>query len=1014
MPTPLGLLKGRFCQSFRCKIMLLLLILLIPTFIIQAYVYYDRYQARLSEELQSNLELARAVATTFEAFLQDVLNQEAIIGFGLTSLHLSPDEQEALLARSLKEYPSVWGFAWINPQGVFAAATNADVVGVDASQRRYIQEITLEGRDWSVSELVLSLKNRIPAFVIARAVRAENAELLGIVVTLVMAEKLDRVLGIERSRGAAISIIDNKGMLVFRYPDPKLTWDERNWLGKRPGLRETLLGDELAWVGESVFGDRRIMATAPVRSIGWRAGAGRLETEAMGETRSTLLPQALLFLGLTLTAFGAALFFSRRICNSLHELRGYVRSLGDAASSPRPSSSTASEIRELRYAFEEMTEKLHSRDSALRESEEQLRLFIEHAPVALAMFDRDMRYLSASRRWLADHASEDRDMRGLSYYETLSGIPESWSTAHRRALAGEVVKADEDCLDTLGGKAKWVRWEIRPWRKEGEVAGIIVFCEDISERKEAEKKLRVSEEQFRTLVENAPEAIFIQSEGLFAYVNEATVDLYGANSVEDLLGTPLMERVHPDSRPCVLARIRSANEQKTPGIISEQKHLRMDGEVITVEAHSAPITYRESPGALVFVRDVTERKRAQEERQRLQERLRQALKAESLGRMAGGIAHHFNNMLGAAMGYLELVLCELPDDSPFLAHITGSISASQRAAEICKLMLSYLGQTTGKRESLEFQDICREALDLLATSLPAKIRLEWQLPEQPLIVNVNESDIKQVLTNLIMNASEAIGDLDGTITVESRVMTAEEIGEAMSFPLDWKPRAGEYVCLSVSDTGCGLDSETLGSVFDPFFSTKFTGRGLGLPTALGLVRSHEGAITVESEPGAGAKFRVFLPLPDRGAELSRRKPGAMPAGPGGLVLLAEDEPMVRDMARAMLKKLGYEVLAAADGVEAREVFEPQKDKFCLAFLDVSMPRMDGWELMAALRRMRPDLPVILASGHSETLIKEAHHKDNPDAFIHKPYRLDELNSTILAVRKTGPEQDISGESTNGG
>lgn len=997
MTLPLWLLKRRFRQSFQCKIMLLLLILLVPIFIIQAYVYQDRYRTRLSEELQSNLELARAVAATFETFLQDVLHQEALIGFALTSLPMNQDEQNAILALSIKEYPPVLGFGWTGPQGVLAASTVPDMIGMDLGHRRYIQEIISGNRDWSVSELLLAIKNKTPAFAIARAIRGQNAELLGIVVTAVRADRLDSVFGIKRSGEADVSIVDKKGMLVFRHPALKLSWNERNWIGKRPELSRTLTGEELAYVGESVFGDRRIVATVPIRTIGWLAGTTRLEEEAMARTRSALLPQALLFLSLTLLAVAAAFLFSRRICNSLHELRDYVGSLGDAPP-PRPSSSSeAAEIREVREAFDEMTEKLRSRDSALRESEKQLRLFIEHAPVALAMFDKEMNYLSASRLWLRDLVPEGGDPSGLSFYKTFPCMPEHWKLAYRRALAGEVVKADEDCFKGAKGASHWLRWEVRPWRKGGEIAGVIIFSEDISERREAEKKLRASEEQFRTLVENAPDAIFIQTEGLFAYVNEATLRLYGAKSAEELIGKHLLERVHPDCRSYVLERVCNAVEQKKPAIISEQKHLRMDGETISVEAHSAPIDYLERPGALVFARDITERERAREERQQLQERLQQALKAESLGRMAGGIAHHFNNMLGAAMGYLELVLCELPEGSPYRANIIESISASQRAAEICKLMLSYLGQTSGKRESLEFQKICSEAITLIAASLPVGIELQWELPTQPLVVNVNASDVKQVLTNLIMNAGEAIGDAEGTITVEAGVKTMEEIAGSMFFPPDWSPQAKEYVWLSVLDTGCGLDSTTLNRIFDPFFSTKFTGRGLGLSTALGLMRSHEGGITVESQPGIGSKFTVFLPLPERETSLVKTISAIVPAESEGLVLLAEDEPMVRNMARAMLNRLGYEVLAASDGLEALETFNQKKDEVCLAFLDVSMPRMDGWELMASLRKMRPDIPVILSSGHSEMHLMKVGRSERPQGFIYKPYRLQELRSVLLAV-----------------
>jgi CheY-like chemotaxis protein len=403
---------------------------------------------------------------------------------------------------------------------------------------------------------------------------------------------------------------------------------------------------------------------------------------------------------------------------------------------------------------------------------------------------------------------------------------------------------------------------------------------------------------------------------------------------------------------------------------------------------------------LVCLLDITQRKRAEEERVRFEQQLQQAQKAESLARMAGAIAHQFNNLLTAVMGNLELAMIDLPQGSGLRVNITKAMTASLRAAEISRLMLAYLGQAAGKRELLDLSANCTETLPLLSASLPQKVRLKTELPAHGPIIQADAVQVKQVLTNLVVNAGEAIGDREGEIIVAITVMPAAEVRAFRSYPLDWEPQEASYACIAVSDTGAGMDPVIVEKIFDPFFSTKFTGRGLGLAVVLGLVRAHGGAVSAESEPGRSAIFRVFLPvaleetLPPRKAIVSET------IGSRGLVLLVEDELMVRDVAQAMLELLGYEVIAAGDGSEAVEIFRTRKDEFRLVLSDLTMPGMDGWETLTALRAIRHDIPVVLASGHDEALVFQGDHPEQPQAFLHKPYQMADLALALGAVRKT--------------
>ena len=394
--------------------------------------------------------------------------------------------------------------------------------------------------------------------------------------------------------------------------------------------------------------------------------------------------------------------------------------------------------------------------------------------------------------------------------------------------------------------------------------------------------------------------------------------------------------------------------------------------------------------------NITEQKHLEEERQQFEYRIQQAQKAESLGRMAGAIAHHFNNMLGAVIGNLELAKMDLPRDSKSTPYISLAMKASDKAAEMSRLMLTYLGQTIAKKERLDFAKTVEEAQSLLSGSIPGNVQVRTEFAIQGVMIDVDRVNIQQIFNNLFSNAMEAIGEKDGCITVAVDIEDVEEIQKSKIFPIDWQPKQRSYACLSVADTGPGMDAATIEKIFDPFYTTKFTGRGMGLPVVLGLIQIYEGAVAVDNTDGAGVVFRVYFPIVKRD-EFPRVKEAQIPPQikGAGLVLVVDDEPLVRDMARTMLERLlGYTVIVASDGREAIDIFQAHKDDFRFVLLDLSMPGINGWQTLTAIRGIQQGIPVILASGFDEAQVMKEKHPELPQAFLHKPYQLSELEAAI--------------------
>ena len=393
-------------------------------------------------------------------------------------------------------------------------------------------------------------------------------------------------------------------------------------------------------------------------------------------------------------------------------------------------------------------------------------------------------------------------------------------------------------------------------------------------------------------------------------------------------------------------------------------------------------------GTILLAEDVTDRRRAESA-------LRQAQKLESLGVLAGGIAHDFNNLLTAILGNTELALERVRENPPLRAALQRIEATTQRGADLARQLLAYAGKAHFAVRPLDLNALIREMSELLSVSISKKVTLRTDLQPDLPAVEADSAQFQQVVMNLVTNASEAIGEQAGTVTLRTRGVTYAKADLVTAFPgqvLD----PGRYVRLEVQDDGCGMDAETIGRIFDPFFTTKFTGRGLGLSAMLGIVRGHRAGLRVESASNKGTTFILLFPASDAAQEVVKPPPVSVPSATG-TVLVVDDEGISRELARGALEGAGYQVLEARDGLEAVQIVSRERDKIQLVLLDMTMPRMGGAEAFRRIRQLSPTCPVLLTSGYTQKESLESLVDLPPDGFLQKPFRIRELVAKVREV-----------------
>jgi PAS domain S-box-containing protein len=520
----------------------------------------------------------------------------------------------------------------------------------------------------------------------------------------------------------------------------------------------------------------------------------------------------------------------------------------------------------------------------------------------------------------------------------------------------------------------------------------------IEERRHAELMLQTSESRFRELFDEAPLMYIItRDKNGRPVIKDANKSFMRTMQYEvhEIINQPLEKFYTMDSARKLMQRDAYPRVMKGEIISGERSLVAKDGSIIYALLRSRPEI--DESGAVIGTRatflDITDRKKAYKEKKILENKLRHAQKMESIGTLAGGIAHDFNNILSSIVGYTELILTECKPGSMMEENLNEVYIASLRARDLVKQILAFARQTDEETKPVVVHAVAKEVLKLIRSTIPVTIEIKQQLQSDALVMG-NPAQIHQLILNLCTNAAQAMEDDGGCLTVNLGEVRIKGDSDVRSADID----PGDYLELSVSDTGTGIAPEIADSIFEPYFTTKETGRGTGMGLAVvhGIVKRYGGDITIQSELNKGTRFTVHLPIFKQRSETIQTDPREYPTGTER-ILFVDDELAIARLGRKALERLGYHVTACCDSKEALELFRQQKNRFDLIITDMSMPHMTGDKLAVEMMKIRQGIPIILCTGYSKKISSETASVIGIKAFAHKPLEISELATTVRKV-----------------
>ncbi|GFE62453.1 PAS domain-containing sensor histidine kinase [Geobacter sp. AOG2] len=638
---------------------------------------------------------------------------------------------------------------------------------------------------------------------------------------------------------------------------------------------------------------------------------------------------------------------------------------------------------------------LQRRLEEIEENRELLASVIDSIPSPVFYKDLDGVYLNCNEAFARSMGIPRERIIGSTVYDV---APRELAEIYHRADADLMARGGTQVYETALRHADGTLHDVLFYksvilRANGELRGLVGVVLDISERKQAENALRESEERFRTIFDLIGDAVFIHDldSGAILDVNQTMCDLFGYSREEacrlDVEALSAGEPTHSQNEAMAWMRRAAAGEPQ----VFEWLGKRKNGELFWLEVNMRRAMIGSAERLIVAARDISDRKQAEAENRILSEQLAQAQKIESVGRLAGGIAHDFNNLLTPIIVYVQLLMKDFPDNERANKRLEQVLLAASRAKELTQQLLSFGRKQQLTMRVLDLNAVISGFCDILRRTIRESIEIRVYPGQGLPCIRADQTQLEQILMNLAINAQDAIA-ANGAITIETALVSLDGTYSRQHA----KIMPGEYVMLSVSDTGHGMAPETLEQIFEPFFTTKESGlgTGLGLATVYGIVKQHNGNIWVYSEPSRGTVFKVYFPCVEQKPEERKELPGKMKEvrRENGVILLAEDNEMVRAMAFELLSESGYEVLAAENSDAAEKLAAERQIDLLLS--DVVMPKVSGPELYARLSMIQPGLRVLYMSGYTDN--GAVHHGifDEKLNFIQKPFTADALLTKI--------------------
>jgi PAS domain S-box-containing protein len=929
-----------------------------------------------------NLQLARAVGMQVESHLETCA---ALVRASATmprdSMHMQHGFQQHLDAL-LKSTDALSSLYDVDPDGkVYAVAIKNvamnhrdDLVNLSLSHNPLFQDV-LQSKKPLWSETFLSMVNG--GLVTAYAAPGDGTIVIGEVDLALLTKFLTQISSEEDT---LILIVDHNGQVVADN-NGLYTAQQLN-IANIPLVRTGVSSAAPATAQFDFAGRSMTGSIIRIPTVNWHVLVARTDASLFHTSQNILqvILTGILF-ALCCSAL-ASVYQARRLAIRFGDLARHAQDIAQGCDSGEWPLSGISEFNQLSGNLQIMARRL-------QDSEALYRALFEQTPDGIILWSipelKPVQFNTAAHTLLGYSRDE---FASLSVMDILDKQRKTVFSDTLEQLRREGTVSAESTHLTKSGDSSSMFVTLQLFELEGHQM-LLAIHRDINELKESTRTL----ELYRYALDNARDAIYlVQSDARFIYVNKAACETLGYTS-QELMAMHVFD-IDPDF-PCDMWAKHWQDIKAHDALRIERQHRANDGRLIPVEIGVRQFVFEGTEYLLSAARDLTERRQFEEERHKLEQQLLHAQKLESLGVLAGGIAHDFNNILMAVIGNAELGLIRLNKESPAVENLQRIEQAAARAADLAKQMLAYSGKGKFVIESLDLNLLLDEMLHMLEVSISKKAVLRLNLNKNIPTVDVDATQVRQIIMNLVINASEAIGDKSGIIAIGTGCMDCDN-NYLKDVWLNENLSDGLYVYLEIADTGCGMDRETKAKIFDPFFTTKFTGRGLGMAAVLGIVRGHKGAIKVYSEPGKGSTFKILLPASGRPAELFNHVRNVEDWRYSGTVLLVDDEETVRGIGKEMLQELGFTAITANDGLEAIEVFKATPD-IVLVILDLTMPHMDGEQCFRELRQLRPDLKVIMSSGYNEQEVTQKFVGKGLAGFVQKPYKLSVLKEAIAPL-----------------